>query len=91
MRLALALVSIVALSSGCGGNRWEAADTKAATNSVRAQIMIETICGPESEDAGTCKPSQVRALERMALCTDSSMLYRHGQAVPDAGIQCQPQ
>jgi len=98
MRLVLGLAVILALSSsvvaflhGCGGNRWEDSDTKSATNSVRAQIMIETICGPGSEDAGTCKPSQVRALERMALCTNSSMLYRHGQDVPDAGIHCQPQ
>jgi hypothetical protein len=72
--------------SGCGGG-WADTDTKAATDAVHVQAMIEEICAP---DAGECKASQVRALERVAYCMNASMLYRHGQAVPEAGIPCQP-
>jgi len=72
--------------AGCGGG-WADADTKSATDAARAQMAIESICA--DDDGGTCKPSQVRALERMAFCANASMLFRHGQPVPDAGIQCQ--
>ncbi len=74
------------LLAGCGGG-WTAADTQSATDNVHAQMLIEQMCA----DAGACVPSQVRALERAALCGNSSMLARHGQAVPEAGVQCQPQ
>ena len=71
---------------GCGG-AWSDSDTKSATDAVHVQVMVEQICG---DDAG-CKPSQVRALERASLCANSSMLARHGQAVPDSGVTCQAQ
>jgi hypothetical protein len=80
------MIVISLLLVGCGGG-WADADTKSATDAVRAQMAIESICA--DDDAGTCKPSQIRALERMAYCANASMLFRHGQAVPDAGIQCQ--
>ncbi len=70
----------------CGG--WADADTKSATDSVRAQLMIEQICA--DTDAATCSPAQVRALERVSYCGNASMLFRHGQSVPDGGIACQP-
>jgi hypothetical protein len=69
----------------CGG--WADADTKSAVDSVRAQLMIEQIC---ADDAGTCNPAQVRALERVSYCSNASMLFRHGQPAPDGGISCQP-
>jgi hypothetical protein len=77
--------ALLFLVAACGGG-WSIADTKSATDSARAQMMVETIC----TDGGECKPSQVRALERMAFCNTESMLARHGQAIRDGGIQCQP-
>jgi hypothetical protein len=28
--------------------------------------------------------------QALALCANASMLYRHGQSVPDAGVSCLP-
>jgi len=71
---------------GCGGG-WSTADTSAATNAARASTALETLC---TADSGPCLASQVRALERASYCANASMLSRHGQPVPDAGITCQP-
>lgn len=71
---------------GCGGG-WADSDTKSATDAVRAQMMIESICGGEG---GACNPAQVRALERVSYCSSESMLFRHGQSLPDGGITCPP-
>jgi hypothetical protein len=75
-------------SCGCGGG-WAEADTKSATSAVKDELLIEAICAP---DAGACTPSQVRALERAALCNNESMLLRHGKPVDldGGGISCQP-
>ena len=54
------------LLAGCGGG-WADADTTAVTGAARAQLMIETLCA-EGED---CKPAQVRALERLAFCSNA--------------------
>jgi hypothetical protein len=80
------LTSLVFGITACGGG-WSAADTSAATNAARAETALEVLCGA---DAGPCLPSQVRALERASYCANASMLSRHGQAVPDAGIACAP-
>ena len=81
MRIAVVLLGLVA----CGGG-WSDADTKSATDAVRAQLLVQNICAP---DAG-CPPAQVRALERASLCSNESMLFRHGHAVPDGGPECRP-
>jgi len=73
------------LLAGCGGG-WSSADVSTATDAVHAQLAIERLCAP---DAGICNAAQVRALERMALCADSSRLAAHGSPVPDAGIACE--
>lgn len=91
MRIALSIVvSLIGLgimtASLCCSPSWSSSDAKAATNAANAQKMIEAICANDA----TCKPSQVRALERMAYCSNASMLVRHGLPTPDAGIQCQP-
>jgi hypothetical protein len=75
---------LVPLLAACGGG-WTDGDTKSATDSVRVQARIEQLCS----DAGKCDPPSVRALERSALCGTSSMLSRHGQVVPEAGVTCQ--
>lgn len=72
-------------SLACGGNGWTPADTAGATQTVRAEALIEQMCA----DAGACVPAQVRALERAALCNSESMLFRHGATVPEAGVTCQ--
>lgn len=91
LRVALALVgstavvlAMAAAVQACGGG-WTAADTATATDAVHAQMMLEQLC---SSDAG-CSPSEARALERMAICADSSRLAAHGAPVPDSGIACQ--
>lgn len=75
-----ALVCLVA----CGGSGWTTSDTATATDAVHAQMMLEELCAPDA----ACRPSDVRALERMALCADSSRLAAHGAPVPDSGINC---
>lgn len=77
---------IVMVLAGCRGG-WSDVDTKSATSAARAQADALDLCAP---DAGTCVASYVRAEERLALCLNNSMLYRHGQPEVDAGIQCQP-
>lgn len=77
---------VASFGCGCGGG-WADADTKAATDAVHIEATALALC---EDDGGPCKPSQVRALERASLCANSSMLARHGQLVPDAGISCQP-
>jgi hypothetical protein len=79
------LVVVAVALVGCGGG-WTASDTLSATDAVRAQMAVEAICG----DAGECKPSQVRALERMSYCANASMLARHGGFTHDGGIECLP-
>lgn len=76
---------LIILLAACGG--WNDADTKSATDAVRVQLAIESAC---ADDAGDCIPSRVRALERASYCANASMLFRHGQPVPDGGIACEP-
>lgn len=42
------------------------------------------------DDAGGCKPSMVRALERAAYCANANVLVEYGKDVPEGGIQCSP-
>jgi hypothetical protein len=71
---------------GCGA-KWTDADADNANDARNLQLQMEVICG--REDAGpTCQPAAVRAMERGAFCATSSMLYRHGATLPDAGIAC---
>jgi hypothetical protein len=80
-----AIVVLVAAVIGCGGG-WTDADTNSSTNAVRAQLAIEAMC----VDGGSCVPAQVRSLERMAYCSNASMLVRHADlTLPDGGISCQ--
>ena len=71
----------------CGGG-WSDADTKAATNATKMELLVEARCG--ADDASTCDPASVRALERAAYCANASMLYRHDAGAKDAAIECQP-
>lgn len=84
---AVLFVSSALLS--CGGPAWTAADTKSATDAVHLEIAAEEVCAESALDAGACTPAMVRAVQRAALCSTSSMLYRHGAEVPDAGFACQ--
>jgi hypothetical protein len=43
-----------------------------------------------SSEAMQCDAAQVRAVERAAYCANASMLSRHGEPPPDAGISCLP-
>ena len=64
-------------ASACGGS-WTAADMASTQDAVQLNLAAEQLV-----DGGP-----VRALERAAYCSESSVLYRHGGAVPDAGIRC---
>lgn len=86
--LAMLLVSlgVALILVSCGGG-WADADTASATDSARAQLMIESACA----DGGACSPGQVRALERMSYCATASMIARHGGKPPAPGsIVCLP-
>ena len=79
----------LAFAASCGaacGGGWVDADTKSATDAVHIEATALELC---EDDGGPCKPSQVRALERAAMCANESMLARHGKGVPEAGVQCQ--
>jgi hypothetical protein len=71
---------------GCGGG-WASSDTKSATDIVHESMAQLSLC---ADDAGTCNASQIRATARADVCAASSMLFRHDQALPDAGVQCAP-
>ena len=87
MRTLTAITLLTALV-GCGGAKWTPADDTNATASANLQLQMEVICG--REDAGaTCQPAAVRAMERASYCATRSMLLRHGNDLPDAGIACQ--
>jgi hypothetical protein len=75
------------LLAGCGGgtNTAIALDAK---NAALDELLIEQVCAPELDDAGTCKPSQVRGMERAAFCANTNILFKLGQPVPDSGINC---
>jgi hypothetical protein len=67
---------------GCGGNAWTDADSKAATDAVRAQQLLAALC---DSDAG-CSHGQVHLVEHETSCNLASMLHRHGATdVADAG------
>jgi hypothetical protein len=73
-----------ALLSGCGGG-WSDSDTKSATDAVNVEHAAYAFC---SDDGGMCMASRVRAMQRAAICANSSMLFRHDQPVPKTDISC---
>lgn len=77
-------LAVLLLLAACGPG-WADADTRSASDAVHAEMMVERLCA----DGGACVPTQVRALERATLCANEAMLYRHGAAVPEAGVACQ--
>lgn len=81
----LAVNVLVGTLAACGGG-WTSTDTSTTQDAVHAQMMVEELCA----DAATCPAAPVRALERMAICADSSRLAAHGAPVPDSGIACTP-
>lgn len=81
----LAVILAGIFLEGCGGG-WSDADTKSASDAAHAQLAVEQIC---SLDDAECKPSQVRALERMSYCANASMLAHHGIDPPKGSITCQ--
>lgn len=73
MKLALLTLTLV----GCGAS-WTSADQASTADAVQLNLMAD-----QRLDGGAA-----RALERAAYCAESSVLFRHGGAVPDAGIAC---
>jgi hypothetical protein len=84
VKLSLVVASVAPLLA-CGGG-WTEADTRSATDAVHAEQLAVEAC---SGDAG-CPAGQVRALQTGALASNCSMLFHHGQSVPDAGASCHP-
>ena len=78
-------VVVVGLLFGCGGAKWTADDATNATDIANAAASLEAVC---ERDGGMCPGSSVRAVNRGIECAVGSMLYRHAEAVPDAGIVC---
>ena len=72
---------------GCGSGLSVPA-TNSIQNAARDNMMAIRLC--QDDDAGMCKPSQVRALERAAFCANASVLASYGEDYPDAGIACSP-
>ncbi len=77
---------LLLLLTGCGGST--DAIARDAKNAALDELLIEQICAPELDDAGTCKPSQVRGMERAAFCANTNILFKLNQPVPDSGISC---
>ena len=73
------LTVALVLTAGCGGS-WTAADRASTQDAVQLNLLVD-----EMLDGGAA-----RALERAAYCSEASVLLRHGGALPDAGIRCQP-
>jgi hypothetical protein len=69
---------------GCGG--YSGDDVTA--NQIAARHEMRTLEMCDSDDAGICTPSIVRAHARLAYCANVRELATHGQAIPDAGIAC---
>lgn len=70
--------------AGCGAS-WTDSDAQNATDIANGAASLEAVC---DRDGGPCPGGAVRAMERGTYCAASSMLSRHGEAVPDAGIVC---
>ena len=86
MKLLMMAVGLVAV--GCGGSaadKWTPKDTTNAGDINAAAISLEGMC---DRDGGLCDPRAVRSVESGVYCAAASMLYRHNQPVPEAGIGC---
>lgn len=83
----LSFASLVA----CGGSakEWTPKDNDNATDIVQASAALEAIC---DRDGGVCDPRSVRSIESGICKAGASMLFRHNQPIPDAGmaIGCGP-
>jgi hypothetical protein len=75
------------LLTGCGGGTNDVI-ARDAKNAALDEMLIEQICAPGSEDAGTCAPGQVRGMERAAFCANTNILFKLNQPAPDSGITC---
>ena len=74
---------------GCtpGVNSYGPADTKKLTEADIANQSALQLC--QQTDSGMCRADQVRALSEYAMCKTSSVLFAHGQPIPnDAGGDC---
>lgn len=85
--IARLFVILVAALGACCGGAWADADGKSAYNAAQLEALGLALCA--ADDAG-CEAPQVRALDRAAFCANASMLARHGEDVPDAGVACRP-
>jgi hypothetical protein len=74
---------------GCGSSAssWTAQDTTNLQDIARDQAAALDLC---ATNAGTCNAALVRATNRGDYCAAANVLFRHGESVPDAGVQCQP-
>jgi hypothetical protein len=74
------------LLAGCSrAAKWTPDDATNATDIANAAASLEAVC---DRDGGPCPGGSVRAINRGIECAVGSMLQRHGEAVPDAGIAC---
>lgn len=67
------------------GPSWTDMDAQNAKDIANGAASLEAVC---ARDGGPCPGGAVRAMERGTFCASTSMLVRHGEAVPDAGIAC---
>ena len=81
--VALFVVAAIVLF-GCGGS-WAAQDATNAQDIANGALSLEQVC---DRDGGPCPAAAVRAMERGTYCAAASMLYRHKEAIPDAGVAC---
>ena len=83
--------ALALLMLGCGSPasaQWTPLDTTSATDLANAALSLEAVC---SRDGGPCPAAPVRSMESGTYCAAAAMLFRHNQAVPDAGgeVKCQ--
>ena len=60
-------------------------DWQSLRDSANLELQLESAV----EDGGTYSSTQVRALSRGAFCSTASVMFSHGQPIPDSGIRCQ--
>ena len=86
MKFFAVVVALAAVS--CGGSaadKWTPKDTEGAGGLASMAISLEGMC---DRDGGLCDPRAIRSVESGGYCAAASMLYRHNQQVPEAGIGC---
>ncbi len=87
--IALLVLGPIVVVQACapGTKAWTPSDTRKATEIVRGEEALMSLC--KVDDAGpVCRPSHVRALAGKDCDKAASMLYAHGEAIPDDAGGC---